>query len=134
MFKRPPAWAMTISYSYSSMAPLSLPKTLKPLTLERGSKSFLTAFWIILLSFSNAVWRFVAFYENCQKMKTSSSVFKWILFLSFWTLLMIYLANPLTLNYSFCLVSNKTMTLSPPIAWYSWMFSSTNFSLMIMSS
>lgn len=130
----PAAGEMAISYYYSSIVPLSVPTMLNPLELSSGSKTFLTAFWIILFYLSIAAVRFLEFSENLQKMNTSSSVFKWIFFFNFWILLMIYLANPLIFNYSSCLVSNKTITLSPPIDWYSWMFYSTNLYLIMISS
>ncbi len=126
--------AIENSYSSSSMVPLSLPKSVNHCAWASGSKVFLTACWIVFAYFYMAALRFVDFSAKFQKTTTSSSVFKWIFFLSFWILFMISLANPLIFNSSFCLVSRTTMTLSPPMASYSWMFSTTNLSLIMMSS
>ena len=122
------------SYSSSSIDPLSEPKIVNHLPVARGYEAFLTACKIVFAYLYIAAWRFVAFSLNFQKITTSSSVFKWIFFFSFWILLIISLANPLILSSSFCLVSKTTMTLSPPMAWYSWMFSATKTYLMMMSS
>jgi len=44
LLKTGPARVITISYSYSSMVPLSEPRTLNPFEPSRGRRTFLTAF------------------------------------------------------------------------------------------
>ncbi len=122
------------SYSSSSIVPLSDPKIVNHWADATGYKAFFTAFWIVFAYFTIAACKFAAFSLNFQKITTSSSVFKWIFFFSFWILLMSSLANPRILSSSFCLVSKRMMTRSPPMAWYSWMFSATNLSLIMISS